>query len=174
VLVSGGTAQTVDFDFSQGAAQNQMIDLVFGPTTGGTTTQYPISSTTNYQTQDGYPPGVLQSVSVSAEGILSGTYSNGQILDLYQITLANFNNANGLYKEGSNLYSETLASGVAYTNSPGEGGLGKISANSLEQSNVDLATEFVKMIIAQRGFQANSKVITTTDEILQELMTLKR
>jgi flagellar hook protein FlgE len=174
VLVSGGTAQTVDFDFSQGAAQNQMVDLVFGPTTGGTTTQYPISSTTNYQTQDGYPPGVLQSVSVSAEGILSGTYSNGQILDLYQITLANFNNANGLYKEGSNLYSETLASGVAYTNSPGEGGLGKISANSLEQSNVDLATEFVKMIIAQRGFQANSKVITTTDEILQELMTLKR
>jgi flagellar hook protein FlgE len=113
-------------------------------------------------------------VSVSSEGIISGTYSNGQILDLYQITLANFNNPNGLYKEGSNLYSETLASGVAYTNSPGEGGLGKISANSLEQSNVDLATEFVKMIIAQRGFQANSKVITTTDEILQELMTLKR
>jgi flagellar hook protein FlgE len=174
-LVSGGDAQSVLFDFSQGASQNQNIDLVFGPGTGGgTTTQYPISSTTSYQTQDGYPPGVLQSVSVSAEGILSGTYSNGQILDLYQITLANFNNANGLYKEGSNLYSETLASGVAYTNSPGEGGLGKISANSLEQSNVDLATEFVKMIIAQRGFQANSKVITTTDEILQELMTLKR
>ena len=175
VLVSGGTAQTVEFDFSQGAQQDQLIDLVFGPGTGGgTTTQYPISSTTSYQTQDGYPPGVLQSVSVSSEGIISGTYSNGQILDLYQITLANFNNSNGLYKEGSNLYSETLASGVAYTNSPGEGGLGKISANSLEQSNVDLATEFVKMIIAQRGFQANSKVITTTDEILQELMTLKR
>ena len=69
-------------------------------------------------------------------------------------------------REGSNLYSETLDSGVAYTNSPGEGGLGKINPNSLEQSNVDLATEFVKMIIAQRGFQANSKVITTTDEIL--------
>lgn len=174
VLISGGDANSVDFDFSQGAAQNQIIDLMFGTTTGGTTTQYPMSSTTSYQTQDGYPPGVLQSVAVNAEGIISGTYSNGQILDLYQITLANFNNANGLYKEGSNLYSETLASGVAYTNSPGEGGLGKISANSLEQSNVDLATEFVKMIIAQRGFQANSKVITTTDEILQELMTLKR
>ncbi len=174
-LVSGGEEQNVSFNFSQGAQQNQAIGLVFGAGTGGgTTTQYPISSTTNYQTQDGYPPGVLQSVSVSADGIISGTYSNGQILDLYQITLANFSNQNGLYKEGSNLYSETLASGVAYTNSPGEGGLGKISPNSLEQSNVDLATEFVKMIIAQRGFQANSKVITTTDEILQELMNLKR
>ena len=175
VLVSGGEAQPISFNFSQGASPAQPIDLVLGPATGGgTTTQYPISSTTSYQTQDGYPPGVLQSVSVSSEGIISGTYSNGQIIRLYQLTLANFNNPNGLYKEGSNLYSETLASGVAYTNSPGEGGLGKVSPNSLEQSNVDLASEFVKMIIAQRGFQANSKVITTTDEILQELMNLKR
>jgi flagellar hook protein FlgE len=175
VLTGGNGEQPVEFDFSGNCLQDQMINLDFGSGTGGgTTTQYPISSTTNYSTQDGYPPGVLQNISVSAEGTISGTYSNGQILDLYQVTLANFNNPNGLYKEGSNLFSETLASGVAYTNSPGEGGLGKISANSLEQSNVDLATEFVRMIIAQRGFQANSKVITTTDEILQELMTLKR
>jgi flagellar hook protein FlgE len=106
--------------------------------------------------------------------VISGHYSNGQILNLYQITLASFNNANGLRREGSNLYSETIESGVAYTSAPGEGGLGKINPNSLEQSNVDLATEFVKMIIAQRGFQANSRVITTTDEILAELMNLKR
>ncbi len=174
-LVSGGDPVAVTFDFSQGAIQDQVIELVFGSGSGGgTSTQYPIASTTNFQTQDGYPPGTLTSITVSAEGIISGHYSNGQILDLYLISLADFNNAQGLKKEGGNLYSETLASGPAYTNAPGEGGLGKINPNSLEQSNVDLATEFVKMIIAQRGFQANSRVITTTDEVLQELMNLKR
>ncbi len=174
-LTAGGNATSVSFDFSQGANPGQAIDLVFGSGTGGgTTTQYPIASTTNFQTQDGYAPGALESTTVSAEGILSGHYSNGQILNLYQLTLANFNNPNGLSKEGSNLYSETIDSGVAYTNAPGEGGLGKISANSLEQSNVDLATEFVKMIIAQRGYSANARVITTTDQILEELINIKR
>lgn len=174
-LVSGGAATPVSFDFSQGAQPAQLVDLVFGSGTGGgTTTQYPIASTTNFQTQDGYPPGTLLNITVAPEGVISGHYSNGQILNLYQVTLANFNNPNGLRREGSNLYSETIESGVAYTSNPGEGGLGKINPNSLEQSNVDLATEFVKMIIAQRGFQANSRVITTTDEILAELMNLKR
>jgi flagellar hook protein FlgE len=174
-LIAGGDPVSVSFDFSQGAVQDQTIELVFGSDSGGgTSTQYPIASTTNFQTQDGYPPGVLMNTTVSAEGIISGHYSNGQILDLYQITLANFNNAQALRREGSNLFSETLDSGPAYTNAPGDGGLGKINPNSLEQSNVDLATEFVKMIVAQRGFQANSRVITTTDEVLQELMNLKR
>ncbi|MCX8111215.1 MAG: flagellar hook protein FlgE [Syntrophorhabdaceae bacterium] len=174
-LISGGDPITVKFNFSQGAEANQPIALIFGKDSGGgASTQYPIASTTNFQTQDGYPPGVLQNVTVSEEGIISGHYSNGQILDLYQITLANFNNPQGLKREGGNLFAETLASGPAYTNAPGSGGLGKINSNSLEQSNVDLATEFVKMIIAQRGFQANSRVITTSDEILQELMNLKR
>jgi len=151
------------------------IQLAFDGSLGGNaTTQYPMASTTNFQTQDGYPPGVLQNVTVSPEGIISGHYSNGQILDLYQLTLANFNNPQGLSREGGNLFAETLESGVPYTNAPGEAGLGKINPNSLEQSNVDLATEFVKMIISQRGFQANSRVITTTDEILAELMNLKR
>lgn len=174
-LTAGGDANPVTFNFSQGANPGQAIDLVLGSGSGGgTTTQYPIASTTNFQTQDGYPPGVLESTTVSAEGVISGHYSNGQILNLYQITLANFNNPNGLRKEGSNLYSETIESGVAYTNAPGEGGLGKISANSLEQSNVDLATEFVKMIIAQRGYSANARVITTTDQVLEELINIKR
>jgi len=154
---------------------NQTISLAFDGSLGGNaTTQYPLASTTNFQTQDGYPPGVLQSVTVSPEGIISGHYSNGQILDLYQITLASFNNPQGLSREGGNLFAQTLESGVPYTNAPGQAGLGKINPNSLEQSNVDLATEFVKMIISQRGFQANSRVITTTDEILAELMNLKR
>lgn len=168
VLVAGGEEQAITFDF-EGAAAGQVIDLVLA-----SSTQYPISSKTNYQTQDGYAPGVLQSISVSEDGIISGTYDNGQILQLYQITLATFNNPNGLKKEGGNLYSATMDSGVAYTTTPGDSGTGALSANSLEQSNVDLATEFVKMIVAQRGYEASSKVITTTDEVLQTLMNLKR
>jgi flagellar hook protein FlgE len=174
-LISGGDAVTVSFDFANGASQNQEVQLVFGSGSGGgTTTQYPISSTTDYQTQDGYAPGTLTSVSVSTAGIISGTYSNGQIIDLYQITLASFNDPQGLTRAGGNLYSSTEDSGPAYTNAAGEGGLGSINSNSLEQSNVDLATEFVKMIVAERGYQASSKVITTTDEMLQELMQIKR
>jgi flagellar hook protein FlgE len=174
ILTSGGEPHTISFDFATGEP-GQLIDLIFGSSSGGgASTQYPIASTTNFQTQDGYPPGVLTNVSVSQEGIISGHYSNGQILDLYQITLANFNNPQGLSREGQNLFSETLESGVAYTNAPGNGALGRINPNSLEQSNVDLATEFVKMIITQRGFQANSRIITTTDEMLAELMNIKR
>lgn len=175
VLTYGGDANPVSFNFAGGASQAQTIDLVFGSGSGGgASTQYPLASTTNFQTQDGYPPGVLMNVTVNAEGIISGHYSNGQILNLYQITLANFNNSWGLSREGGNLFAETVESGVPYTNAPGSGALGRINPNSLEQSNVDLATEFVKMIITQRGFQANSRVITTTDEMLAELMNIKR
>jgi flagellar hook protein FlgE len=174
VLINGGDQQELTFDFA-GAGEGQTISFNFGANSGsGATTQYPIASTTNYQSQDGYAPGVLESVTVSQDGIISGHYSNGQILDLYEITLADFNNEQGLTREGGNLFSATLESGNARTSSAGENGLGKINPNSLEQSNVDLATEFVKMIVAQRGFQANSRVITTTDEILQELMNIKR
>jgi flagellar hook protein FlgE len=176
VMVSGASPRTVSFNFAGGATQGQNIDIAFaGAAAGGKgSTQNANPSGTTFSTQDGYAPGALQNVTVDTDGIISGHYSNGQILDLYQITLANFNNPGGLTKEGGNLFSETLASGVAYTNAPGQAGLGSISPNSLEQSNVDLATEFVKMIVAQRGFQANSRVITTTDEMLQELMNLKR
>jgi flagellar hook protein FlgE len=174
-LMSGGEPHAISFDFSLGAQPNQEIDLVLGPRSGGgSTTQYPLASTTNFQTQDGYAPGVLSNVTVSTEGIISGHYSNGQILALYQITLAYFNNPWGLSRDGGNLFSETFDSGVPYTNSPGQGSLGRINPNSLEQSNVDLATEFVKMIMTQRGYQANSRVITTTDEMLSELMNIKR
>ena len=172
VLTSGGSPQAVTFDFI-GAQQNQVIDLVLGSASGeGSSTQYSSASTTTYVGQDGYAPGVLQSVSVSNDGVISGTYDNGQILQLYQLTLASFNNPQGLKKEGGNLYSATLDSGAAYTNAPGQGGTGTISSNSLEESNVDLATEFVNMIIYQNGYEANSKVITTTDQILQDLLNI--
>ncbi len=139
-----------------------------------TSTQYASSSTTVYQTQDGYGTGFLENVSVDTDGVMVGHYSNGQILYLYRVGLAKFNNSQALNKVGGNLWSATRDSGDAITGHPGENGLGSISPNSLEQSNVDIATEFVKMITTQRGYQANSRIITTTDEMLQELINLKR
>jgi flagellar hook protein FlgE len=172
-LLATGSGTPVDINMPY--IGGQLISLGFNGGNGGSaSTQYPMSSATLFQTQNGYAPGQLLNVTVSPEGIISGHYSNGQILDLYKLTLANFNNPWGLTREGGNMFSQTLESGDPITGTPGTNGLGKINPNSLEQSNVDLATEFVKMIISQRGFQANSRVITTTDEILAELMNLKR
>ena len=139
-----------------------------------TSTQYASSSTTVYQTQDGYGTGFLENISVDTDGVMVGNYSNGQILYLYRVGLAKFNNEQALNKVGGNLWAATRASGDAITGHPGENGLGSIAPNSLEQSNVDIASEFVKMITTQRGFQANSRIITTTDDMLQELINLKR
>jgi flagellar hook protein FlgE len=139
-----------------------------------TSTQYASSSTTVYQTQDGYGTGFLESMSVGTDGVISGNYSNGQILNLYRVAVAKFNNEQALTKVGGSLWARTRESGDAITGHPGENGLGSISPNSLEQSNVDIATEFVKMITTQRGYQANSRVITTVDDMLQELINLKR
>lgn len=113
--------------------------------------------------QNGYGFGDLTSWSVDADGILHGIYSNGIDLPLWQITMYDFTNTQGLRREGNNLYSETLASGYPKTGAAGNSGLGNISSYTLEQSNVDLATEFVYMISTQRGYQSNSKMITTVD-----------
>jgi len=137
-------------------------------------TQYSSSSTTVYQSQDGYGTGFLESLSVDTDGVLTGQYSNGQIIYLNRVALAKFNNEQGLTKIGGNLWSATRASGPALTDHPGLNGLGSISPNSLEQSNVDLASEFVRMITTQRGFQANSRIITTVDTMLQELINIVR
>lgn len=138
------------------------------------TSQYARASTTIFQSANGYGAGDLQSITVATDGVITGQYSNGQVLALYRVALANFQNDQGLYKVGGNLFSETRLSGDPITGRPGSNGLGNISPNSLEQSNVDLATEFVKMITTQRGFQANSKIITVVDQMLSELINLKR
>ena len=111
---------------------------------------------------------------MDTDGVIWGNYSNGQILALYKVALADFTNPGGLVKIGNGIYSASNESGQAFYGPPGTAGLGMISANSLEQSNVDLGTEFVKMIINQRAFQANPRIITTTDDMLQELINLKR
>ncbi|MDD5642357.1 MAG: flagellar hook-basal body complex protein, partial [Syntrophales bacterium] len=148
--------------------------LLLTGTGGGSTTQYAASSVTNYASQNGYGPGYLERISINNEGVITGNYSNGQIIPLYQLTLARFNAPTKLHREGSNMYTETQDSGVALTGAPSTNGLGSITSNSLEQSNVDLGEQFVHMIIYQRAFQANSRVITTSDTLLEEVLSLKR
>ncbi|WDP89806.1 MAG: flagellar hook-basal body complex protein [Desulfobacter sp.] len=138
------------------------------------TTQYSKASSTIFQDADGYAAGDLTRVQVASDGIMTGIYSNGQLIPLFRVGLANFRNNYGLSNEGSNLFMETRASGTAITNKPGENGLGNISPNSLEMSNVDISEEFVNMITNQRGFQANSKTITTVDDMMQTVIQMKR
>ena len=138
------------------------------------TTQYSKSSATIFQDADGYAAGDLQGVDVASDGILTGIYSNGQLIPLFRIGLAKFLNNYGLSNEGGNLFSETRDSGSAITNKPGENGLGTLAPNSLEMSNVDIAEEFVAMIVNQRGFQANSKTITTVDDMMSTVIQMKR
>ncbi len=138
------------------------------------TTQYSKASSTIFQDADGYAAGDLQGVDVASDGILTGIYSNGQLIPLFRIGLAKFLNNFGLKNEGGNLFRETRDSGSAITNKPGENGLGTLAPNSLEMSNVDIAEEFVAMIVNQRGFQANSKTITTVDDMMQTVIQMKR
>ncbi|MDL2209387.1 flagellar hook protein FlgE [Desulfovibrio sp. OttesenSCG-928-O18] len=124
--------------------------------------------------QDGYTFGYLSSLQVSADGIISGVYSNGKTLELYQVALYNFPSLQNLRHEGNNLYSETAASGTAVCGEANTGQFGSTESYRLEQSNVDLSAEFVNMITTQRGFQANSKTITTVDTMLETVISMKR
>lgn len=124
--------------------------------------------------QDGVSLGTLDSFSIQKDGVISGVFTNGMSQNLGQLALALFSNPGGLSKANDNVFIETSNSGLPQIRQPGAGSLGNITSGFLESSNVDLPTEFASMIVAERGFQANSRVITTSDEILQELVQLKR
>jgi flagellar hook protein FlgE len=124
--------------------------------------------------QDGSGIGAVVGFSVSQQGLITGVFSNGRSQALGQIALATFSNPVGLEKSGNSLYTATVDSGSAQVGVAGQGGRGSLSGGTLEMSNVDLAAEFTNLIVAERGFQANSRVITTSDEILQDLVNLKR
>ena len=166
--------------FSNGSELNQEISVDFGKSTaeGGTgllgTTQFAAPSATFTMTQDGYTSGSLMAIQVDVNGVISGMFTNGVIKPLAQIALATFDSPWGLAKEGGNLYSETTESGQPNIGAPNRAGKGKIVSNSIEQSNVDLANEFVKMIVTQKAFQANARVITTSDLVLNEIINMKR
>jgi flagellar hook protein FlgE len=166
---------TVGITMANGASNMSLTwDLVDAAGSLGDISGYAAPSNTTFQFQDGFSSGVLRGISVDESGIVTAAYSNGQLTPVFQVAMADFPSYHGLSKMGQNLYAETLASGQPLPGVAGDGRLGNISPMAIEMSNVDLAQEFVKMITTQRAFQANSRVITTSDEILSELINIKR
>jgi flagellar hook protein FlgE len=137
-------------------------------------TQYGGANTLGDAGQDGYALGSLQSFQLGADGTIMGVYSNELRQPIGRLALASFNNPGGLEKAGNSSFRVGVNSGVAQIGTAGIGGRGELMSGALEMSNVDLAEEFTGLIVAQRGFQANSRVITSSDEILQDLVNLKR
>lgn len=131
-------------------------------------------STALVRSQDGLFPGELATFSIGRDGVITGTFTNGAVRDLGQIAIAHFASPEGLMKTGSNLYEASSSSGEAIIGGAGIDGRGTVETGTLEMSNVDLASEFTEMITTSRAFQANSRVVTTSDEMLQELIQLKR
>lgn len=174
------TQTPISVTFGGGATAAQAITLDFGtPISGGGTgldgtTQFGSPSNVSSQSQDGYSSGDFSGVSVDGQGVVMGLYTNGQKLAIGQLSVAKFRANEGLGRAGQNLWIETRESGTAAMGTAGAGGRGAISAGALEGSNVDLAEEFVGLIQHQRAFSANSKTITTADEMLQELINIKR
>jgi len=175
------TVGTTAFNFKGGALQNQQIKLDFGDsitTKKGKgldgSKQYGKESDLISWNQDGAAAGTINNLSFNDEGVLTALYSNGETKDLGQIALARFENPESTFKMGNNRIKEARDSGPPAIGAPGRAGRGKIYAKSIERSTVDLALEFVNLIQNQRGFQANAKTITTTDELLGEVIQLKR
>lgn len=158
-----------EINFSPANAQDLKIELDFTQFT-----QYADTFTGKFLSQNGYTSGALESFTIDQNGVIVGSFSNGLTRNLGQVALAKFANPGGLVRTGSTMFAETANSGTAQIGSPGVPGYGQIAPSSLEMSNVDLSEEFTEMIITQRGFQANSRIITTSDEMLQELVNLKR
>jgi flagellar hook protein FlgE len=159
---------------ADGAANLNLTWDLFDSNNNPLITQVAAASSTSATNQNGSPSGSLVSFSIGSDGTISGTFSNGQTEALGEIALANFANPDGLQLDGSTDYSPTLASGAPVNGVPGTGGLGTISGGSLEESNVDIATEFSNLIVAQRGFEADAKAITTFDQIMQDTIALKQ
>jgi flagellar hook protein FlgE len=162
---STGTGITID-RAGTGATTPLSINLNFS----GLTELSGQQSTVTVSTQDGFPAGALDSYSVGTDGVITGAFSNGQTRTMGQVAIATFSNPQGLNDIGGNLYQASAGSGNAQIGSPQQFGAGAIRGASLEQSNVDLSTEFTNMIVASTGFSANSKVITTAEQLIQQLL----
>jgi len=171
------------FNFEGGSAANQQIDFDFGTSittdasvTGGLdgVTQFAGQSAVNNQTQNGFTTGTLQAIGVGRNGNITGQFTNGQTRDLARIILANFNAPQRLSIQGSSLFSGTQASGQPILGQAARAGFGSVLSNSIELSNVDIAEEFVKLIQDQQAFQANARVISTTEDLLDEVVNLTR
>jgi len=179
-LLEEETEKANSFNFNNGAAPGQKIAFNFGETLkeGGdgnsASTQYGSKNSISRHVQDGYSAATLSSLSFNDKGVLTAAYDNGITKDIAGIAVAKFENNEALYKMGKNLFKESRKSGQAAMGEPGTDGRGEILSKSLELSNVDLAGEFINLMAAQRNFQANTKTITTSDQMLQEVLNIKR
>ncbi|HVP57712.1 MAG TPA: flagellar hook-basal body complex protein [bacterium] len=192
--IKGGSSGTITFD-STGALASFSYDgggtgLAFDPATGAQdvqidfnpgqvggydgVTQFASAFSTAAKTQNGYGMGALTDIAIDASGIITGSFSNGITRPIAQIMLAKFTNPAGLQKVGDGLYQTSSNSGIAVKGECGKVVQGTISSGSLESSNVDLSEEFVNMIVAQRGFQANARVMTASDQMLTDLVNIGR
>lgn len=184
VLDGAATATPQTWPWNNGAAATTNLTFDFGTSiaAGGAgtdkTTQYGgssasgVNSFVRFMNQDGYSAGSLQAISIDENWFVTGNFSNGQSVQLAQIALATFPNVNGLSRIGDNNWIETNDSGQPIIGSPNQSGIGAIRSGFLELSNTDLAEEFVRLIISQRAFQANTRTITTTNELLANLVVL--
>ncbi len=181
VSVNGGsTYPTVDFAFNtaNGAAASQPVDFTMGPltsggvTTGSPSTQFNQETATNFVSQDGFAPGTLTGLQIDPDGRLNGVFSNGVTTSLAQLGLANFANVEGLTDIGGSQLVESLDSGAPIISTANSGNLGRIRSSSLEKSNVDLAQQFVNLIVGQRMFQANTRTASVANELLSNLVSL--
>jgi len=158
---------------ADGAATMNLTWNLTGPNGTSLMTQVSSPSATTSTSQDGYGAGILQSYTVQSDGTVEGQFSNGQVQALGQIALANFPNTDGLQRTGGGNYAPTLASGAAVVGAPQSGGLGSLTGGALEASNVDISTEFTNLIVTQRGFEANARVITTLDTVTNTTINLQ-
>jgi flagellar hook protein FlgE len=162
------------------AADGTVTGVTPAPVTDGITvdmsglTGFAGLNTAGFATQDGSAAGTLLSTTMGSDGTLSGTFSNGATIPLARLALATFTNPEGLEKAGNSTMQQTLNSGTPTLTTAGSGSAGTIVAGAVEASNVDLSQEFTNLIIAQRGFQANARIITTSDQVLQDLVQLKQ
>jgi flagellar hook protein FlgE len=167
-----------------GAVAPQLLNFNFGDPTNAAAsatatglagvTQFASTSASTFIGQDGFGSGQLSSIKIDTQGFVSGIFTNGQTRVLGQVAVAGFSAPDRLESIGGNLYAQSQASGQPVVGAPGAGGRASVISGSLEQSNVDLAEQFVQLISAQRTFEANSKSITTADQLLSELIQMKR
>jgi len=165
--------------WSNGALPTTTNWLLSTPTTNGGSltkflTSYASASTTSATSQDGYGAGTVNSLTVDQNGVIIGNYTNGQTIPMGQVAISTFLNQNGLSKQGGNNWIATVASGSAAVGAANAGGRGSVLGSNLELSNVDVATELTRMIVNQNGYQANSRVVTTANTLLQAVLNLVR
>lgn len=190
LVTFNANGQMVDFSNGLVDLSAEPVRIRITPSSGGTPfdivldpgnvndinglSQFANPSNAVFTTQDGYTSGDLQDISIDSTGVITGFYTNGVNRPVAQLSLASFNNPTGLIRRGDNMYEGSANSGVAVLGFAGSSNTSSITASALEQSNVDLSEQFTEMITAQRGFQAAARVITISDEMLTELVNLKR